>query len=110
MVDINKNGANEYKIWESDLKTNELLYLPAGWFHEVINDDVSCALSMWYSPTQHDKIRDGIFDLKLPANPNHYRLSNGDLDELFYFIQNMIDSFCDEMKKNGMSDDITIEM
>ena len=91
---IIKNYINiEYEIWESDLKKNELLYLPSGWFHEIINQYPSCALSIWFSSGDIDFIRDDIFETRLPINPNKF-IKIKELNQFFYFIQKLIHQFC----------------
>eukprot|EP00484_Ammonia_sp_Unknown_P027645 CAMPEP_0197035194 /NCGR_PEP_ID=MMETSP1384-20130603/13052_1 /TAXON_ID=29189 /ORGANISM="Ammonia sp." /LENGTH=504 /DNA_ID=CAMNT_0042465223 /DNA_START=78 /DNA_END=1589 /DNA_ORIENTATION=+ len=86
---------SEYDIWESALYSNELLYLPSSWFHEIVNDNYSCALSVWYTGTQLNYIREDLFNFRLPINPRKYdSMSVPETDEFFYFIQRVVDSFC----------------
>lgn len=37
-------------LLECELKAGEMLYLPAGWFHEVRSEGEHCALNYWYHP------------------------------------------------------------
>ena len=38
------------RLAECDLHAGEMLYLPAGWFHEVRSLGAHCALNYWYHP------------------------------------------------------------
>lgn len=38
------------RLAECELKAGEMLYLPAGWFHEVLSSGSHCALNFWYHP------------------------------------------------------------
>ena len=38
------------RMLEFELRAGEMLYLPAGWFHEVSSSGAHCALNYWYHP------------------------------------------------------------
>ena len=41
---------NKAKLMECDIHEGEMLYLPAGWFHEVSSTGAHVALNFWYHP------------------------------------------------------------
>eukprot|EP01084_Bolivina_argentea_P095847 172310_1 len=84
----------DYNIYEGIVYENELLYIPSGWWNEIINDNHSFALSLWYNDGETNDLRKRIIEYELPINPRKDELSLGDLDELFYFTQHLVSLFC----------------
>eukprot|EP01084_Bolivina_argentea_P047206 86982_1 len=98
--DIDADNINNYEIFEIELYENEILYLPAYWYHEVINSNISCAMNIWW-PSRDRLIEDSLNYVGLPINLTKYDLNETkylsleDIDEFLYFIQNLIDDFCE---------------
>ena len=82
-----------YKIYEVTVYENELLYLPGYYYHEVINNNFTIAMSIWFQ-SKNELISDKIVDYKLPINPNADIMTVADVDEFLYFIQILIEKWC----------------
>lgn len=55
------------RLAECDLQAGDMLYLPAGWFHEVSSSGAHCALNYWYHPPPGaDAQRTGSFSFECP--------------------------------------------
>eukprot|EP01084_Bolivina_argentea_P047207 86983_1 len=91
---------NNYHIFDVELHENEILYLPAYWYHEVINSNTSLSMVIWWEASDR-KIENSLNYVGLPINLTKYDLNETkylsleDIDEFLYFIQNLIDDFCE---------------
>jgi len=83
-----------YDIYEDVVAENEMLFLPSYWWHEVVNDNFSFALSLWYDDVENTRLRNEVVNYHLPINPEKFGLTVGDLDEFAYFMQRLIETFC----------------
>ena len=62
---------DNYKIHESTIYENEVLYIPCYWYHEVINDNITVALSIWWD--SHDADVGMFLCKKNKTKINRYR-------------------------------------
>ncbi len=93
----------KYKIFESTIYENEVLYLPGYWFHEVINNNVTIVMNIWWNSNDL-KLYFKLMNMKkdsLPINPNHeyldsdtFEMHKHGIDGFLYFVQNLIDKWC----------------
>merc|ERR1719245_768807 len=91
---INRN----YEIYEVDVYENELLYLPGYWYHEVTNNNFSCAISMWWK-SKDEIYADEILSYRVPLVLNTEQRSLAAIYEFLYFIQKLIDKWCKVIKE-----------
>eukprot|EP01084_Bolivina_argentea_P300149 517465_1 len=94
----NESYNYNYEIYDVEVYLNELLYIPGYWHHEVVNNNISLALSMWFK-SEDQSHYETILDYELPINPNAQTMTYGYMCEFFYFIQNLMDKWCQKISK-----------
>eukprot|EP01084_Bolivina_argentea_P140026 246270_1 len=95
---MNNDYQKQFDTYDIDLFENELLFLPAYWFHQIENNNLSLAFSMWFKSANAVHGRE-IIDYKLPINPYSASISVSYVDEFLYFIQTLTDKWCSNIKR-----------
>eukprot|EP01084_Bolivina_argentea_P131802 232590_1 len=84
----------EYHISEVEVFANEVFYLPGFWHHEVINNNFTVALNVWWDSVDELLQRD-MEDFRLPINPQRDDgMDKSQINAFLYFAQRLIELFC----------------
>eukprot|EP01084_Bolivina_argentea_P213814 363035_1 len=88
---------NEYEILQimDKNENNEILYIANYWYYYMINKQYPFSLHT-LSSDEIIQIKNTLYNFDLPLSPNsQHILYIGDINEIFYFVQNLFDNWCE---------------